>query len=274
MLLEHVHGYLFLFFEIINLIFMQSKIQHFINVNLNNHVDVNSNISLGDIVFYTFGGVEKFVPSPGNKFNMPIIWLASFVLFLFATLIYPVISFEGVGNEILLIGKKRFFWWISKCIFCIISSTIYLGLMFLTMIGFCFIKNIPLNLSINDTLIKFILEISPIIELKANANIPIRILFLILLAFITLSLIQLILCLWIKPIFSFLIVNTILIASAFFQSYFTIGNFSMLVRHAWINEEGINSDIGFYVFTIICVVIIIVGALRFKRYDILTREEN
>ena len=41
------------------------------------------NLSLaayGDYWFYVYGGMQKYVPGPGNTFQVPIIWMVVFIL--------------------------------------------------------------------------------------------------------------------------------------------------------------------------------------------------
>lgn len=47
----------------------------------------------------------------------------------------------------------------------------------------------------------------------------------------------------------------------------------MLIRHSWINVDGMDCSIGIPATCVLIVVTVIVGFMRFKRFDII-QEEN
>lgn len=71
----------------------------------------------------------------------------------------------------------------------------------------------------------------------------------------------------------FMIMCMMMLASAYFQSVFLIGNYAMLIRHSWINVDGMDCSIGIPATCVLIVVTVIVGFMRFKRFDII-QEEN
>lgn len=58
-----------------------------------------------------------------------------------------------------------------------------------------------------------------------------------------------------------------------FSECFLIGNYAMLIRHSWINVDGMDCSIGIPATCVLIVVTVIVGFMRFKRFDII-QEEN
>ena len=54
---------------------------------------------------------------------------------------------------------------------------------------------------------------------------------------------------------------------------FLIGNYAMLIRHSWINVDGMDCSIGIPVTCVLIVFTVIAGFIRFKRFDII-QEEN
>ena len=71
----------------------------------------------------------------------------------------------------------------------------------------------------------------------------------------------------------FMIMCLLMLASAYFQSVFLIGNYAMLIRHSWINVDGMDCSIGIPVTCVLIVFTVIAGFIRFKRFDII-QEEN
>lgn len=58
-----------------------------------------------------------------------------------------------------------------------------------------------------------------------------------------------------------------------FSECFLIGNYAMLIRHSWINVDGMDCSIGIPVTCVLIVFTVIAGFIRFKRFDII-QEEN
>ena len=69
---------------------------------------------MGDVLLYNFGGMEKYKMSMENVFQFPVTWMLLFVMILFVTLSYPMNNLCGFGNKLLIKGKSRVKWWLSK----------------------------------------------------------------------------------------------------------------------------------------------------------------
>ena len=59
-------------------------------------------ITVPDYLFYLFFGMEEYVPSPGNKFRFPALWVAVILYVSYITLYYPYKDLNGYGKNILL----------------------------------------------------------------------------------------------------------------------------------------------------------------------------
>lgn len=255
-------------FEIIVLILFNKKIELF-ELGI-----AESGISLGDILFYNFGGMDKYVVNMDQAFVFPIIWMILFVLVLFATLSYPMNNLNGFGNKILVKGKSRISWWFSKCIWIVCCNIIYMGFIFLIVLTYCQIKKIPFCLNVNSEVQSIFFEINMTTELKAGVTLPVKELLLVMLVAIFIGLLQLFLSLWLKSIYSFLGVCTLMLVSAYFQTGAMVGNYAMLLRHDWINEGGMNWEMGIPVTVFLIIAVIIIGGIRFKKYNIIGQEEG
>lgn len=84
--------------------------------------------------------------------------------------------------------------------------------------------------------------------------------------------IQMALGLWLKPIYSFMVMCMVLLLSAYFQSLFVIGNYAMLIRHSWINEDGIDCKAALPAMCLIIFITVIVGVIRFKSITLFRRK--
>ncbi len=187
-------------------------------------------VSFGDILFYAYGGMARYVPSPGKSLEFPIIWITVFITVAFITMNYPTKNLMGIGSQILTRTGGRSRWWHSKCIWNVLLTSIYHMLFILILILFSAIGGIPLNIQIHTELIRYLLELDQSVQFIEHAGITIGMMLLPVFISIALNLLEMVLSLFIKPIFSFLIVSVTLIASAYLYVPWMIGNYAMLLR--------------------------------------------
>ena len=89
---------------------------------------------------------------------------------------------------------------------------------------------------------------------------------------IVLNMFQMMLCLFLKPIFSFFLVVIVLLGSAYMMTPFLLGNYAMVYRYNWMLKEGLSLDTGRTLLLMIYLCSVVVGNVRFKYYDILEKE--
>lgn len=228
---------------------------------------------MGDVLLYNFGGMEKYELSVENVFQFPVIWMLLFVMILFVTLSYPMNNLCGFGNKILVKGKSRVKWWLSKCIWNLFCNIIFFGIIFILILCFCSISGIKSGLQVNTDMQAVLFDLGADTSLKPHAIMPVGDIVMVFMLSVAICQIQMALGLWLKPIYSFMVMSMVLLLSAYFQSVFVIGNYAMLIRHSWINEDGIDCKVGIPVMCLIIFITVIVGVIRFKKYNII-QEEN
>lgn len=233
----------------------------------------NVQISVGDIIFYHFGGMAKYILSAEKVFEFPVIWMVFFVIILFATLSYPNSNLQGFGNKILVKGQSRIKWWLVKCVWNMICNLILFFLIFIIVFAFCQINSIPFHMQVNGELQSVLFQLDANTRLASKTTMPFTELLLIFMTSVAICQLQMLLDLWIKPIYSFLCMCALLLVSAYFQSNLMIGNYAMLIRHSWINEQGINCNVGILVLAILIVLSVIIGVIRFRNYDIIQEDK-
>ena len=114
------------------------------------------NLSLaayGDYWFYVYGGMQKYVPGPGNTFQVPIIWMVVFILPAFLLLNYPVKDMQHMGTQMMVRIGGRTRWWLSKCMWNVLATVLYHVLLAGILLGLCFVFNIPLSSRIHVELL-------------------------------------------------------------------------------------------------------------------------
>ena len=91
---------------------------------------------------------------------------------------------------------------------------------------------------------------------------------------IALSLLQTTLAIILKPIYAFLLIACVMVASAYFFTWVLPGNHIMLLRNALMMDGGIPTPFSLAYMTVLALASIIVGCVVFRRYDILNKEPS
>lgn len=232
----------------------------------------NDSGTLGDYLLYIFCGMEP-VEGIGTleQIQLPIPWLVVVGGSLFISLDYLQNDLTTAGQQILVRCHSRKMWYLSKCLWNISNCFVYFGIGVIA----------PVILS----LMSGGLELVPSSELTASlfwSATPIEIPGLrvftiaIVLPFLTmaaLNMLQMTLCLFLKPIFSFLSCVCLLIVSLFWCSPFSLGNGAMALRSSVMASNGINPAVCAVFCITVLLICVIVGTIKFQSYDILGVEE-
>lgn len=228
--------------------------------------------TLGDIFFYLHSGIKEYIPSPDNPFEIPYLWILNHILILYFTLNYMSNDLIGFGQNMIFRAKSRSVWWMSKCIYTLVSVIIFYVLSFLIICLFTLYKGGTLSFEISEYMWRLMNLGDTVLNEKPKSLITET----IVMPFFTslaLSILQMFLCLLMKPILSYIVSIVMLISSAYYFSPFLLGNYSMAVRSNRLIENGFNVNVGVAYAFIIIVISIILGLLIFKKYNILNSKE-
>ena len=234
-------------------------------------------ITVFDYLFYLFFGMEEYVPSPGNKFRFPALWVMVILYISYTTLYYPYKDLNGYGKNILLNTQNKKIWYLSKCMWVTISTVFYFSLAFIILTFFAIIFGAEITTRVSSTVvIKFI----PFITTEQNLfycdamyyKVPFLHFLLPVVICIMNNLFQLFLSLFIKPIFSFVLTISYTIASAYYMEFFMLGNYAMIGRSNIFIENGVDFTNGLIISLIIILIVTISGTMLFANQDILNKE--
>lgn len=234
-------------------------------------------ITVPDYLFYLFFGMEEYVPSPGNKFRFPALWVAVILYVSYITLYYPYKDLNGYGKNILLNTQSKKTWYLSKCMWVTVSTTTYflIGLVVLSLFAIISGAEITPDVS-SKVVIKFIPFITTEQNLFYNDAIYYKVttLHFVLPVIICVmnNLLQLFLSLFIKPFFSFIFTVSYTIASAYYLKSFMLGNYAMIARSNIFIDNGVNFTDGLIISLGVILVVIISGTVLFSKQDILNKE--
>lgn len=230
-------------------------------------------VALGDYWMYLYGGMKEYIPTTGNPFQFPTMWIAVFLFSSFAVLNYPMKDLQNMGTQILVHVQGRTKWWISKCLWNVLSTVLYHGIILLVLVMLCICFQEPLSFEAHADSIAtmFGLWVS---EFRGGGVIPIAVILTPVILSIAINLLQMVLLLFTKPVFSFLVICIMMLSSAYFLSDIMIGNFAMPIRYEWAIENGVSYQKGLLFSFGILFIAFICGIMKFRRYDILNKEEG
>lgn len=235
-------------------------------------------ITVPDYLFYLFFGMEEYVPSPGNKFRFPALWVAVILYVSYITLYYPYKDLNGYGKNILLNTQSKKTWYLSKCMWVTVSTITYflIGLVVLSLLAIISGAEITADVS-SKVVIKFVPFITTEQNLFYNDAIyyKVTILHFVLPVVICVmnNLLQLFLSLFIKPFFSFIFTVSYTIASAYYLKSFMLGNYAMIARSNIFIDNGVNFTDGLLISLGVILIVIISGTVLFSKQDILNKED-
>ena len=220
-----------------------------------------------DYLLYCFQGASPRIPE--KRFIVPTSWLCIFAGSLLSSLSYSGAEIDDYALHYLLRGGSKGTWWLSKCVWCLLSTVTYYAVGYCTILLLCVISGIPLSE-----------EITPLLsgEYFQNAftgNARMLVAFVMpLLTMICLNAIQLTLSLFISPALSFLCCLVVLLLSSYYMSYFFIGNYAMALRSSYCLNDGIKPGPGIVMLPGITLLITAVGMNTVKYKDLLRRNKE
>lgn len=230
--------------------------------------------SFADVWFYLYGGMKPYVPSADNPFQIPVIWIGIFIIVSFLVLNYPVNNMLGIGSHILVQTGGRGKWWLSKCIWNITSTLIYHFVFIMVLVILCGMFDYSLNIDLHMEAQERLFDIWGEMKVNEEADLAVGMIIVPILISIAINLVQMTLSLFIKTVFSFLVISATMLSSVYFLSPVMIGNYAMPLRYNSFIEQGVSYKCGALVAIAVIFITSIVGLVRFKKYDILNWEEN
>lgn len=226
-----------------------------------------------DYALYCFKGIEPIDLSYTIvQIQLPVIWLLVICGCLIINLDYFLNDLSQTGLQVLYRCDSRQHWFLSKCIWNIFSCALYFVLAGLTMFVFLLFTDSNLQFMNTPEITMSIFGLAEPVEL----NISQCILLVIVLPYLTMSalcILQMVLCLFVKPVLSFLICVSILVISVYLDSSLILGNGAMAIRSNLLVPNGLDWHIGAFLAVCIIIFCVIFGIWKFTRVDILIHDD-
>lgn len=187
---------------------------------------------------------------------------------------YPAQGISVQGQQVFL-RTSRGKWWLSKCIWCIASCTLYFACEMIAIIGTAILTPVTFGLNNTPEITAFLFS-----EVLCGETISLTpasvILYALLLPFVTLTavcMLQTLLNLVARPAISFLICFVTYIAAAYFPIEWLVGNGAMVMRYQLFDANGLSYRKEL-VFTLLLLLLSIgAGYLLIQRKDLISLEK-
>lgn len=226
--------------------------------------------TMGDCLASIWMGQPPFQPHE-KEIILPVIWMLPIIGMLYFNLDYLLNDLTQFGQQIMFRIERRKRWFLSKCLWCFSACTLF----FLVGIG-CVLGAQMLvggEITLRNTpefLLYYAGEASPPLTLWQCIVLHTLLPWLAMTAF---HIVEMTLCLFVKPVISFLATLLLLVLTVFWPSPLFFGNAAMVVRSALVVERGLSPTALALSCLAVIFVCIVVGCVRFERMDILDMEK-
>ena len=254
------------------LIYMFAFVNYIVRVNsyISQGNALNLGRSLGDVLLFIYGGMKEYDPDAERRFSFPALWMLLYLLLAYIVLYYPHRDLEENGQNILIRTGGRELWWLSKCVWSALTVVLYFIDGWAVAVLGCILTGVPLTMKLSPN-INVLFEMSGF-GLRHPDALAAETMIMPLLVMISVSLMQMALSLYVRPVFSFIITIAVLLAGTYFMNPLFISNYAMPVRSSGMITGGVSSLRGYLICIVLTLASITGGMIRFLRYDILSRE--
>ena len=234
------------------------------------HLLDENRITAGNCMVVYFQGAEQYIPSPDQPFQLPLDWML--LTFFPVCLIgdYVVRDLKGMGQTTLLQSGSRILWWSSKICWSVITAIMYGSVLLLSAVLVSAFAG-SASLIPNQTLLA--IKLGDDFAMQSAGKLLWSLYGLPFMVILTNCVIHLTLSLFLPPVYSAMLLLAVQVASVYYMAPFLPGEYVMLLRSDQSIQNGFSSQTGTLLCTALIGLSLIVGKLRFCRYDILGKKE-
>ena len=199
-----------------------------------------------DYFLFAVRGMAYYRFDPVKSFQLPILWFIFQMGISYFIAYYPEKDFRENGINVLVAGRKRSSWWLSKVLWCIISVLAYYLAAFISCAVFALIKGAGLSFDVTYDYMQIPIVVT-----------------------IGICLVQLLLSFIVSPVTSFAMTCMVYILSAYYTVWFLPGSFTMWLRSSYYDEKGLNPLSGLIIAAFMITAACLIGKNYFEKKDIL-----
>ena len=174
-----------------------------------------------------------------EDFEFPILWFLVMAGCLFLNLDYPLNDLTDAGQQVIVRCRNKKGWFLSKCLWNLLSTALYIILGSLTALAFAIFSGGRASGHITCEVLQKALGIFCVTAPTVGQSLLVTV-CLPYLTLAALNMLQMTLSLVMKPILSFLICICLLVASLFYSSPYFIGNGAMAARSGILMDGLLN----------------------------------
>ena len=231
---------------------------------------VEQKLTYMEYIFFLLGGNKKYIPNNLEGFEIPITWFLLHIAVMYGTLHFSYRDMDSLGGTILARSEKRISWWFSKCIWNVSYSLCAYLVIYAVISLYCWAKGGSFSLDLSGIVVNDYMKSGGYMD-RFPKELSIMTIVLPLLVSICSGLLQMLLTLFMKPMFSFGVMAILMLSASYLRKDILYGSYSIMIRSRYVVEDGANSWVGLGMTMALIVVILVVGAVRFKKYDILRK---
>lgn len=224
----------------------------------------------GGYMLYCFMGIE---PVEAEVFQLPVLWLVLISGCLYLNLDYMLCDLSLTGQQIIVRSGDRRAWFLSKCVWNLLSCGVYFLIVGATAAVFTLFTGGELSLRCEGPALNMLYQgaagggtASPITVLTVSVLLP-------YLTVSALSLLQMTLCLVLRPVLCFLLSEIVLLVSVCRASPLVLGNGAMGIRSGLLTAGGVDPLLVWGECTLIMLLCAVFGTWAFKRSNIIGAKE-
>lgn len=228
----------------------------------------------GGYLMYCFMGIEPInILDTMEKTQLPILWLLLVSGCLYLNLDYMLNDLSLTGQQIIVRSGNRREWFISKCIWNLLSCGVYFIIVSATAAVFSLFTGGDLSLRCESAALNNLYRGEVDTGTVSSFTILAVSLLLPYLTVSTLSLLQMTLCLVLKPILCFLLSEIVLLVSVYWSSPLILGNGAMGIRSGLLTARGVDPLMVCGECVVIMLLCAGLGTWAFKRSNIIGAKE-
>lgn len=236
---------------------------------------IGVNPSWMDYLLWTFKGTIPVQTSgPLDSVTLPFSWLLLLGACLYINLDYLLMDLTNNGQQVMIRSQSRQEWFLSKCVWNLVATAVYFLLIGLVELVFVVVTGgqvLPENTKECFLGIFGLVAFEPV-QLPLWQGLILGLL-LPYLTVAALSMLQMTLCLVVKPVVSFLVCMVLLMLAVYVNSPFVLGNGAMTIRSSIVASDGQEPITAVLTAMGIIAVCMIVGTVVFKHSDVLGSKE-
>lgn len=236
----------------------------------------NTGATYLDYLLFCLRGVKSvsFVLEGNENIRLPILWLMVMGGCLFLNLDYLLGDLTLSGQQVIVRSGNRRSWYLSKCLWNLCATALYLTIGYVTVLLFTLLVGDKATWESTAELAPFVFREVVFAPLGLTAGQgALLTLLLPLITLAALSMLEMTLCLLVRPVISFLICMLLLVVAVFWDSPLALGIGAMTYRSEWIMPGGIHAGPAALVALVVIAACIIVGCRCFQYTDLIGLEE-